>query len=48
MEMLDISQKVGTLLQDPERQILGSYVLNEVAFGLESLGASARGDHPRA
>lgn len=38
MTMLDISQKVGTLLQDPERQILGSYVLNEVAFGLESLG----------
>jgi len=38
MEMVQISQKVGTLLQDPERQILGSYVLNEVAFGLESLG----------
>ena len=38
MELADISQKVGTLLQDPERQILGSYVLNEVAFGLESLG----------
>lgn len=38
MELVDISQKVGTLLQDPERQILGSYVLNEVAFGLESLG----------
>jgi energy-coupling factor transport system ATP-binding protein len=38
MEMAAISQMVGTLLQDPERQILGSYVLNEVAFGLESLG----------
>lgn len=38
MELADISQIVGTLLQDPERQILGSYVLNEVAFGLESLG----------
>jgi energy-coupling factor transport system ATP-binding protein len=36
--MAQISQSVGTLLQDPERQILGSYVLNEVAFGLESLG----------
>ena len=34
----EISQQVGTLLQDPERQILGSYVINEVAFGLESLG----------
>jgi energy-coupling factor transport system ATP-binding protein len=38
MGLSDISQIVGTLLQDPERQILGSYVLNEVAFGLESLG----------
>ncbi len=38
MEMAEISQKVGTILQDPERQILGTYVLNDVAFGLESLG----------
>jgi energy-coupling factor transport system ATP-binding protein len=38
MGMEEVSQTVGTLLQDPERQILGSYVLNEVAFGLESLG----------
>jgi len=38
MEMAEISQTVGTLLQDPERQILGSYVINEVAFGLENLG----------
>jgi energy-coupling factor transport system ATP-binding protein len=33
-----ISQTVGTVLQDPERQILGTKVLNEVAFGLENLG----------
>jgi energy-coupling factor transport system ATP-binding protein len=33
-----ISQKVGTVLQDPERQILGTKVINEVAFGLENLG----------
>ena len=33
-----ISQRVGTVLQDPERQILGIKVLNEVAFGLENLG----------
>jgi energy-coupling factor transporter ATP-binding protein EcfA2 len=32
-----ISQQVGTVLQDPERQILGSKVLHEVAFGLENL-----------
>ncbi len=29
---------VGTVLQDPERQILGTRVLHEVAFGLENLG----------
>ena len=33
-----ISQTVGTVLQDPERQILGTRVLHEVAFGLENLG----------
>src|ERR1044071_6618949 len=33
-----ISQKIGTVLQDPERQILGTKVLNEVAFGLENQG----------
>ncbi|MCX8062184.1 MAG: energy-coupling factor ABC transporter ATP-binding protein [Anaerolineales bacterium] len=33
-----ISQMVGTVLQDPERQILGTRVRNEVAFGLENLG----------
>ena len=38
MSMPDLSQLVGTILQDPERQIVGSYVLNEVAFGLENLG----------
>ncbi len=40
MSMADLSQTVGTLLQDPERQIVGSYVRNEVAFGLENLGFS--------
>ena len=33
-----ISQMVGTVLQDPERQILGTRVANEVAFGLENMG----------
>ncbi|MBI4771835.1 MAG: ATP-binding cassette domain-containing protein [Chloroflexi bacterium] len=28
-----LSQIVGTLLQDPERQILGAHVKSEVAFG---------------
>ncbi len=35
-----ISQRIGTVLQDPERQILGTKVLNEVAFGLENLGVT--------
>jgi energy-coupling factor transport system ATP-binding protein len=47
MCLADISQKVGTLLQDPERQILGSYVMNEVAFGLESMGVARAEIIPR-
>jgi len=38
MKLADISRIVGTVLQDPEKQIMGSYVLDEVAFGLENLG----------
>ena len=37
-KLSQISQKIGTVLQDPERQILGTKVANEVAFGLENLG----------
>jgi energy-coupling factor transport system ATP-binding protein len=39
-EMLipEMAQVVGTLLQDPERQIVASNVFNEVAFGPENLG----------
>ena len=36
-QLAKISQTVGTVLQDPERQILGTRVLHEVAFGLENL-----------
>ncbi len=36
MSLARISQIVGTVLQDPERQILGTRVRNEVAFGLEN------------
>lgn len=42
-----ISQLVGTVLQDPERQILGSIVMNEVAFGLENLGLPRPEIHER-
>ncbi len=38
LDMVDVSQVVGTLLQDPERQIVASSVLSEVAFGPENLG----------
>jgi energy-coupling factor transporter ATP-binding protein EcfA2 len=38
LKLSQISQMVGTVLQDPERQILGTKVLGEVAFGLENLG----------
>ena len=37
LKLAQISQMVGTVLQDPERQILGTRVINEVAFGLENL-----------
>lgn len=40
MSLSRISQIVGTVLQDPERQILGTRVKSEVAFGLENLGLS--------
>jgi energy-coupling factor transporter ATP-binding protein EcfA2 len=38
MSLAQISQHVATVLQDPERQILGTKVINEVAFGLENVG----------
>ncbi len=37
MKLADISRLVGTVLQDPEKQIVSSYVANEVAFGLENM-----------
>ena len=40
MALSRISQIVGTVLQDPERQILGTRVETEVAFGLENLALS--------
>ncbi|MCL5996029.1 MAG: energy-coupling factor ABC transporter ATP-binding protein [Chloroflexi bacterium] len=38
MPMAQISQIVGTVLQDPERQIVASEVIHEISFGLENLG----------
>lgn len=42
-----ISQIVGTVLQDPERQILGTRVSAEVAFGLENLALPRAEIHDR-
>jgi energy-coupling factor transport system ATP-binding protein len=42
MLLSHISQIVGTVLQDPERQILGTKVINEVAFGLENMALSRK------
>lgn len=38
LEIPEMAQTVGTLLQDPERQIVASNVFNEIAFGPENLG----------
>lgn len=38
MQIPEMAQIVGTLLQDPERQIVASNVYNEIAFGPENLG----------
>jgi energy-coupling factor transport system ATP-binding protein len=34
----DLARQVGTMLQDPDKQILGSTVEQEIAFGMENLG----------
>ncbi|MGD8454816.1 MAG: ABC transporter ATP-binding protein [Anaerolineales bacterium] len=47
LSMSELSQTVGTLLQDPERQIVSSYVLNEIAFGLENLAMTREEIMPR-
>ena len=45
--MAKLAQTVGTLLQDPEKQILGAHVKSEVAFGPENLGLPAAEVHAR-
>ncbi len=45
MDMSELSENVGTLLQDPERQIVSSYVQTEVAFALENQNLPEGGDH---
>ncbi|MBO0983282.1 ABC transporter ATP-binding protein [Rathayibacter sp. SD072] len=38
LALRDISEVVGTLLQDPAKQVVGHSVLAEIAFGLENRG----------
>ena len=38
ISLAELSQTVGTILQNPERQIISGYVMNEIAFGPENLG----------
>ena len=38
ISLAELSQTVGTILQNPERQIVSGFVLNEIAFGPENLG----------
>jgi energy-coupling factor transport system ATP-binding protein len=40
MSLAQLAQLVGTILQDPDRQIVTSYVERQVAFGPENLGWS--------
>ncbi|MCA1595956.1 MAG: energy-coupling factor ABC transporter ATP-binding protein [Chloroflexi bacterium] len=38
LSLAAISRSIGTVLQNPDKQIVASTVANEVAFGLENLG----------
>ncbi len=37
LPLRDLAQKIGTMLQDPDKQIIGSTVEQEIAFGMENL-----------
>jgi energy-coupling factor transport system ATP-binding protein len=40
LSLRDLARHVGTMLQDPDKQILGNTVEQEVAFGMENLGVA--------
>ncbi|HEX6482092.1 MAG TPA: ABC transporter ATP-binding protein [Ktedonobacteraceae bacterium] len=37
LSLRELAQQVGTMLQDPDKQILGSTVEQEIAFGMENM-----------
>ncbi|WP_328353595.1 ATP-binding cassette domain-containing protein [Mycobacterium sp. NBC_00419] len=47
LKIKDISESVGTLLQNPGRQVVGQTVLADLAFGLENRGRPASEIHDR-
>ena len=47
LRLREIGQVVGTLLQDPAKQIIGATVEAELAFGPENLGVTRGGDPER-
>jgi energy-coupling factor transport system ATP-binding protein len=42
LSLRDLALQVGTMLQDPDKQILGSTVEQEIAFGLEKFKHTPR------
>jgi energy-coupling factor transport system ATP-binding protein len=38
LSLAHLSQRIGTVMQDPDKQIVATKVFNEMAFGLENLG----------
>ena len=38
MSLAHLSQRIGTVMQDPDKQIVATKVFSEIAFGLENLG----------
>jgi energy-coupling factor transport system ATP-binding protein len=38
MSLAHLAQRIGTVMQDPDKQIVATKVFNEIAFGLENLG----------
>jgi energy-coupling factor transport system ATP-binding protein len=38
MPLAYLSQRIGTVMQDPDKQIVATKVFNDIAFGLENLG----------
>lgn len=38
LSLPQLARRVGTVMQDPDKQIVAARVMNEIAFGLENIG----------